>query len=188
MKIVKLIVAILTLLSIMLLSGCGGTSSSSKNYEGTWFSIDSKGTISKIVVEKQEKAYLVSHTDYIFNYPPDFDRGSSPEHHKALIMLCRKEKFPKQLLQIKEGTIALKESMGTGTLVFKDNKLVGKPSPEYKQELVFEKKTDKDLPNIYKTAEESIIKYLTTREKYPLKRSQLKFISEDEGDFKVSIK
>ena len=189
MKIVKLVVAMLTMLSILLLSGCGGTNSTSnKNYEGTWFSIDQKGTISKMVIEKQEKAYLISHTDYTFDYPPNYDRGNfNFGNVKVSVHFIKEERFPKQLLEIKEGTIKLQEDMGIGTLVFKENKFIGKPSPRYKKELTFEKKTDKDLPAIYKTAKETFTKYMSTREKYPIDANRLKFFpSEAENEFKTT--
>ena len=51
--------------------------------------------------------------------------------------------------------------MGIGTLVFKDNKLIGKPSPRYKEDLTFEKKTEKHLSTIYNTAKETFAKYIS---------------------------
>lgn len=79
--------------------------------------------------------------------------------------------------------------MGIGTLVFKDNKLIGKPSPRYKEDLTFEKKTEKHLSTIYNTAKETFAKYMSTREKYPIDANRLKFFpSEDESDFKVNNK
>lgn len=182
MKNLKLLITLITLLSVAIISGCSSTSNA--DYVGKWYAYDSKGNISKLIIEKQEKNFLVTHKDYNFWYQDIFDRKTQPYiMHVSLIKTTHLEN---KLLPIKENVLELNERDGQGSLIYKNGKFVGKPNPSYKEELTFEKDMESKPNVIFEKAKQKFEKYISTREKAPQDTKKIKYhvdINSEDYDF-----
>lgn len=181
MKLIKLLLMVFTITSTMLLFGCGSTeNNSTKNdYAGIWYAINEQGGIDKITLEKQGESYLVSYKKYFFQYPDIFDNGTYNKNNLTEnlipVRLATKNPIDKKAITIKNNILELPYEDYKCTLTFKNNKLIGKPDEDYKEELIFEKHSVNESKTIYTKAKETFVKYISTREKYPLNKEDLKF-------------
>ena len=181
MKLIKLLLMVFTITSTMLLFGCGSTeNNSAKNdYAGIWYAINEQGGIDKITLEKQGESYLVSYKKYFFQYPDIFDNGtynkSNLTENLIPVRLATKNPIDKKAITIKNNILEVPYEDYKCTLTFKNNKLIGKPDEDYKEELIFEKHSVNESKTIYTKAKETFVKYISTREKYPLNKEDLKF-------------
>lgn len=178
MKLLKVLFTILVITSLLLIAGCG--SSTKSDYTGNWYGISNQGEINKITLEKQGETYLVSHTKYIFRYPEMFDNGTYTKNNLTEagipVNLVRKNYVQQQTTNIKDGILQLPQNGYNSTLVFKNNKLTGKPDEDYgEQSITFEKMAPEKSKEIYNKAKETFKKYVSTREKYPIQIEDLKF-------------
>lgn len=58
------LISVLTVLSVIVLSGCG---SSTNNYQGTWMRTDTKDSIRTLVIEKNGNNYTVQSYSYLYD-------------------------------------------------------------------------------------------------------------------------
>lgn len=185
MKIIKLLITILTVLSISLLSACGNNPISSTDYTGKWVAIDSQGNTSKLTIQKQGERFLVTHKD--FHFSTSVNLNSRTIDFPIFLDLMQENLIENQPVQIKDNILELDEGRaGKGTLIYKDGKFTGKPSSAYSESLTFEKYNPKDSKTIYEKAKEQFEKYMSTKKpaqnpqlfKYMVKEEKIKNINE----------
>lgn len=163
MKLIKFFILTLTILSITLISACGSNSLSSTDYTGKWYAIDSKGGISKLIIQKQGETYLLTHKDYWFDSQFNLDRHTF--NHIIDFNTKKSTLLENKVITIKDNILELDEGRaGKGTLIYKDGKFIGKPNPSYSESLTFEKDTQNNPKAIYDKAKKQLEKYMSTKE------------------------
>lgn len=163
MKLIKFFILTLTILSITLISACGSNPISNTDYTGKWYNINSKGKISKLVIQKQGDTYLLTHKDYFFEPSVSLDKYTLD--HSIDFDTKENIYLENKIVTIKDNILELDEGRaGKGTLIYKDGKFVGKPNLGYSEEVTFEKDTQNNPKAIYDKAKKQLEKYMSTKE------------------------
>ena len=162
MKLIKFFILTLTIFSITLVSACGSNPLASTDYTGKWYAIDSKGGISKLIIQKQGESYLLTHKDYWFDSQFDLDQHTF--NHTISFNTNKRTYLENKVINIKDNILELDEGRaGNGTLIYKDGKFTGKPNPSYSESLTFEKDTQNNPKAVYDKAKKQLEKYMSTK-------------------------